>query len=386
MSSSVSGTVADGFEEVRAEFATVVAEEPGGAGAQLAAYLDGRRVVDLWAGDAITGDSLTGVFSTTKGALHLVVALLAQERELDLDRAVAGYWPRFASDGKGELTVRELLTHRSGLIGVDGGFTTAELADDRQIADRLAGQRPFWQPGTAYGYHAYVIGALVGEVVRRGTGLSIQELYEQRVRAPLGLDLYLGMPKALESRYIDVQPMRLTTQQQAERAANAPSPSSLTGIAFNLQATPPTDLVQFANTRAVRAAGQSSAGGVGSARGVAAMYAAAISGLDGGRALLEPGTLAQFGKLHTLGTDLVTSERDHFALGFEATGVRYRFLGRDAFGHAGATGSQSFADPQSGVAYSYVRRRFIFGGGGGSPENERLAAAVLRAARARSQA
>ena len=143
----VQGTVAPGFEEVRDAFAAFVAEDPADPGAQLSAYVKGLEVVDLWAGDGMRGDSLTGTLSAIKGATHLVVALLVQDGALDLDRRVAEYWPEFAAEGKGELTLRELLAHRSGVIGVDGGFTLDELADDRAIAARLASQRPYWTPG-----------------------------------------------------------------------------------------------------------------------------------------------------------------------------------------------------------------------------------------------
>ncbi|MFB7664253.1 serine hydrolase domain-containing protein [Kitasatospora sp. NPDC056138] len=380
----VQGTVAAGFEEVREEFAAVLAAEPHQPGAQLAAYLHGRQVVDLWAEDGITtGDALTGVFSVTKGAAHLVVALLVQDGVLDLDREVAAYWPEFAAEGKGRVTLRELISHRAGLIGVDGGFTPEELADDRLIAERLAARKPYWEPGTAYGYHGLVIGALTGEVVRRATGRSVQELFEERIRAPYGLDLHLGLPEELEPRYLEVQPAQPAPAELAEFLANAPGPDSLTAVAFNLNATPPTDLTAFANTRSVRALGQASAGGVGNARGAARMYAAVISGLDGRGPLLTPATIAEFTRLHTPGPDLVVNAQDHFGLGFERQSVPYPFLGPDAFGHAGATGSQSFADPRSGVAYGYIRRRFAFPPAGGSAENVRLAAAVLRAATAR---
>ncbi|MEU8136387.1 serine hydrolase domain-containing protein [Streptodolium elevatio] len=377
----VHGHVADGFEEVRTEFEAFVAAEYNEPGSQLAAYVGDRLVVDLWAGEGMRGDSLHPVFSITKGAAFTVVAMLVQDGVLDLNRTVASYWPEFAAEGKGELTVRELLAHRSGVIGVDGGFSTDELADDRIVAARLAGQKPFWEPGKGYGYHAYVIGGLTGEVVRRATGQSVQEIWEERVRAPYGLDFYIGLPEDQEARVQDVRPMAPPPEVAAQLAANPPARDSHLAVAFNLHATPPTDLATFANTRSVRALGPTSAGGVGNARGLARFYAAAIGDVDGRAALLRPETIAEFSRLRTPGTDLVTGEEDHFGLGFETSHLRYPFLGGTAFGHSGAAGSQAFADPASGVAYGYTRRRFHFPPSGGAPENDQLAAAVVRAAK-----
>ncbi|WP_229857151.1 serine hydrolase domain-containing protein, partial [Streptomyces anandii] len=207
----IHGTVADGYEPVREEFAAFVAAQRPDYEGQLCAYVHGRPVVDLWAG-ADRG-ALYAAYSSTKGAAYLVVALLVQDGTLELDRKVTYYWPEFAAEGKGSLTLRELLAHRAGVVGTDTGFTAAELADDRVVAERLADQRPFWRPGTAFGYHALVIGALTGEIVRRATGRTIQELHEERVRAPYGLDFFLGLPAAQEPRFRTVQPMVPTPTQ-----------------------------------------------------------------------------------------------------------------------------------------------------------------------------
>ncbi|MFI6876382.1 serine hydrolase domain-containing protein [Streptomyces sp. NPDC050400] len=375
----VRGTVAAGFEGVREEFAAVVAEETAEPGAQLAAYLHGRPVVDLWAGDGIDGSTLLAAFSNSKGAAHLVVALLVQEGVLDLDREVAFYWPEFGTGGKDRLTLRELLAHRSGLIGVDGGFTVTELADDRVVAERLAGQRPFWEPGTAYGYHALVIGALTGEVVRRATGRTLQEVYEERIRAPHGVEFWLGLPEAEEARFQPVRPMAPTPAQQALLAANAAPAGRLLAVAFNRAADPSFDILDYANSRTVRALGPASGGGVANARGLARLYAAALSGVDGTAALLKPETIEEFTRRHWTGIDAVTGEPDHFTLGFETEGVRYPSLGPDAFGHSGAAGSEALADPGSGLTYGYLRRRIAYPGGA-APENHRLITALTRAA------
>jgi CubicO group peptidase (beta-lactamase class C family) len=377
---TVQGTVAEGFEAVREEFATFVATERPDYEGQVCAYVHGRRVVDLWAGEGAGPDLLYGVFSSTKGAAHLVVALLVQDGTLELDRKVTYYWPEFAAEGKGQLTLRELLAHRAGLIGTDTGFSLAELADDRQIAERLADQRPFWRPGTAFGYHALVIGALTGEVVRRATGRTLQEVYEERVRAPHGLDFHLGLPAVHEPRYRPTQPMEPTPKQQALLDALPQGPHTLAAIAFNRHVEVPTDLELLPNDPVVRAKGPASAGGVASARGLAGMYAAALSELDGKAPLLKEDTVAEFGQIHAAGYDLVARGHKSYGLGFQATAdTWYPFLGAGAFGHSGAAGSQGFADPRSGLAYGYTRRRFAFPGGA-APENGRLVRAVHTAA------
>ncbi|MEU4573499.1 serine hydrolase domain-containing protein [Nonomuraea sp. NPDC023979] len=372
----VHGTVADGFEQVRETFARVVAEHD--IPAQLAAYAHGRQVVDLWAGDdEAGGDALTAVYSSTKGAATLVAALLVQEGVLDLDEPVAARWPEFAAAGKGGITLRDVLTHRSGVIGVDGGLSAAELADDAVIAQRLAGQRPYWRPGSAYGYGGFVTFALVNEVIRRATGRSLQQVYEERVRAPYGLDLYLGLPEEQESRFRPIEWWTATPEQEAAFWSNVPGPHSILGIGYGLNSTPPLDQAAFVNTRAVRANGQASAGGVGSARGLAGLYAAAMWGLNGRPPLLKPDTIGAFAQLHSVGADLVRGDQGNYAVGFQAKGLRYGFLSANAFGHDGSAGSESFADPMNGIAFGYTRRRFGFGWS--YPEHDLLAAALHRA-------
>ncbi|MFF0015230.1 serine hydrolase domain-containing protein [Streptomyces sp. NPDC005374] len=380
MTQEIHGTVADGFEVVREEFAAFVAGELPDYEGQLCAHVHGRRVVDLWAGEGAGPDSLYGVFSSTKGAAHLVVALLVQEGTLEPDRKVTYYWPEFGAEGKGQLTLRELLSHRAGVVGLDGGFTAQELTDDRALAERLADQKPFWRPGTAFGYHALVMGALSGEIVRRATGRTLQEVYEERIRAPYGLDFHLGLPASLEPRYRSVQPMAPTAEQQALLDAPTPGPHTLTAIAYNQQVPDPGDLAAYANSRAVRAKGPASAGGVAAARGLAGLYAAAISEMADRPPLLKPDTIAEVGQIHSIGYDLVARAHRSYGLGFQATAdMQYPFLGVGAFGHSGASGSQAFADPRSGLAYGYTRRRMAFPGGA-APENERLVRAVHRAA------
>ncbi|MFD7661861.1 serine hydrolase domain-containing protein [Streptomyces sp. NPDC059788] len=373
------GSVADGFQAVRDEFAAVAAEEGGGFAAQLVAYRHGERVVDLWTGPEITADSLLAAYSASKGAAHLVVALLVQEGVLDLDQRVCHYWPEFGVAGKERITLRELLAHRAGLVGTDAGFTPEEMADDRIVAERLAGQRPYWRPGSAFGYHALVIAALSGEVVRRATGRSVQEHFAERVRDAYGVDFHLGLPDGQDARFLSAQPMTPTPERLAALAAGATGPDSLPGIAYNRNHPRNPELWELPNLRAVRAAGPASFGGVASARGMARMYAAATGPVDGLAPLLRADTAAEFAQVHSVGHDLVTREHKAFGLGFHATSEVYPVLGQGAFGHSGAGGQQSFADPRNGLAYGYTRRRFPFPKGPG-PENGRLIRALYAAA------
>jgi CubicO group peptidase (beta-lactamase class C family) len=377
----VQGTTDPAFASVRTAFESVLAADTTEPGAQLAVYVNRRRTVDLWAGDGISGDTLTGLMSVSKGAAYLVTAGLVEEGVLNLDRPVRHYWPEFTGAGKDTLTVRQLLEHRSGLIGVDGGFIADELADDHRMADRLAPQQPFWEPGTGYGYHALVIGALIGEVIRRATGRSIQQLYEERIRSPYNLDFYLGLPDALESRYAAVRPMVATAEQRAYLESNPVDPRSFLAIAFGFNATPPIDLPALANARRTRELGSASLGGVGNARGVAELYATAIGELGSQKPLLKPATIAEFSRWSTPGADLVTGQQDHFGVGFEIIASRFPSAGKAAFGHCGAAGSLGFADPQARLAYAYVRRRFAFPGGA-AEENGPLIEAVMAAANA----
>jgi CubicO group peptidase (beta-lactamase class C family) len=356
----VQGTVAAGFEPVREEFAAILAAEGADLDAQVAAYHHGELVVDLWTGAEATRDSLLGIYSASKGVAHLVVALLVQDGALDLDQRVSHYWPEFGAEGKRDVLLRELLSHQAGLVGTDAGFSMQELADDQLVAERLGAQRPFWRPGTASGYHALVMAALSGEVVRRATGQTVQILFGTLLRDRYKLDLHFGLPASEEHRFLPAQPMTATPERLRELAAAATAPDSLSGIAFNRHHPGNREVWELPNLPVIRSAGPASFGGIGSARALARLYSAAISPTDGAAPLLSPATAAAFGQVQRAGWDLVLRQHKAWAAGFHPSSELYPSLGAGAFGHSGAGGQQALADPRHELSYAFLRRRFLY--------------------------
>lgn len=146
----------------------------GEIGAACCIYRDGEKVVDLWGGirDRATGepwekDTLTLVYSSTKGMAGLVMALAHSRGWLDYDALVAHYWPEFAQNGKERVTVRHLLAHQAGLFGFDEPVDRSVVADLDRLARIMARQRPEWEPGTRQAYHAISLGFYEGELIRR---------------------------------------------------------------------------------------------------------------------------------------------------------------------------------------------------------------------------
>lgn len=350
----IRGSVSPGFERVEALLGELVAADPEYS-AQLAVFRRGEPVVDITVGDAIASDAVTGVFSVSKGVSALTFSMLIRQGLVDLDRTVAHYWPEFAAEGKEGITVRQLLSHQAGLIGVQGGFTPDEFIDSAAAAERIATTAPLWRPGSAFGYHGITIGVFLEELTRRIAGTTLQELYEESVRAPRGIDFYLGLPETEDHRYL---PLRSGPELPSE-----PGPVELPPMApdgymahmFNAIGRPlvPVHKDPFTpNLRRMRAAGQAAIGGVGSARGIAAVYAA---GLDcATESLLDAPTRSAVTQEHVSGVDRVLGVEAAFAIGFMKPTRRVDFGSYLAFGHDGAGGALGFADPLYDLAFGYL--------------------------------
>jgi CubicO group peptidase (beta-lactamase class C family) len=363
MNSSVEGSTAPGFEPVAEEFGRLLAQERDARG-QFCAYLRGQRVVDLWGGEDVAPDDIQGVYSSTKGVSGVCIALLVQRGALDLDAPVSRYWPEFAGGGKGDVTVRVALSHQAGIPGVEPQLTLEEMIDHDVVAARLAAQVPHWRPGKAHGYHGLTIGTIMDELVRRVAGISIAEFFRKEIGDPRGVDFYIRTPEDVDPRVrmvLPASPTQEQEEQQKQAGGPPPLPDSLTGMTFN--AARPAGPELLPNIRAVRASGQAAAAGVGSARGLARLYAMCIGEVDGFPRLLTDATIAQVTQIQTVGEDLVLRVTTRYGIVFQKADGRNTYGSHQAFGHDGAGGSIGIADLWHGISYAWIPRRMSFPGG-----------------------
>jgi CubicO group peptidase (beta-lactamase class C family) len=371
---TLEGEAEPGFGKVADAFRRCFTDH-GDIGAAVAVYRNGAPVVDLWAGDADatgrrpwTRDTVVMTFSTTKGVTAVCANLLIQRGLLDPDAPVARYWPEFAANGKQDITVAMVLSHRAGLAAVDGDVSPGDVLGWRGVVDAIAAQAPLWEPDSAHGYHARTYGWITGEIVRRITGQSIGQFFARELAAPLGLRYWVGLPEAIEPDCADLVPAGgasfLSLLDPATLLARVMSgPSTLFAGGYD----------ESWNRREMRAAEMPSSNGIGDARSLARLYAACIGDVDGIR-VLEDDTVGRATVLRSSGPDLVVGQDLCFGLGFIA-GPTLLGLGRPrVFGHSGAGGSTALADPDTGLSVAYVMNRLRFDD---DPRAASLAAAAL---------
>lgn len=360
----VHGTVEAGFEPVQEAFAANF-ERHGEVGATCCVHLHGKRVVDLWGGvkapggpDPYKGGTLQVVASTTKGVVAIAAHLLAQQGRLDFDAPVTDYWPEFGAEGKANIPVRWLFSHRAGLSAVDRPLTLEEVYAWEPVIRALEAQKPLWEPGTAHGYHVGTYGWLAGEVIRRVTGQSVGSFVAERIARPLGLDFWIGLPGEFEPRVAPLVPSPPPSGPPDVFTARLLDPTSLLHRAF----VNPMLLPGTFNEPAFHAAEIPAANGIGTARALSRLYAACIGKVDGVR-LLEPDTLERAMRLQSAGEDLVLGYETRYATGFQLSFPFRPMAGEGSFGHYGMGGSVAFAHPGMGISFAYVMNQMQPSGG-----------------------
>jgi CubicO group peptidase (beta-lactamase class C family) len=343
-------------------FAAMFPHRRFGGGA-MSVYLDGEPVVDVWTGWADRAgrqrwDADTGamVFSATKGVASTVIHRLADRGLIDYDAPVAEYWRDFGQNGKADITVREMMSHRAGLatLNVRAG---AEVLDHVRMEQQIAAA-----PHTAMrgkpAYHALTYGWLLSGLARAVTGAGMRELFRAEIAAPLGTDgLHLGRPPA----------------GAATRAAQIIGPQKIPGLpgidrlAPRIAAHPASAIfgaMYFPSmTRVIRGdtpmldAEIPSANAVATARGLARMYAALCNGgVVGGRRLLSAEAARRLRGRRDLTPDRSLGLPMSFHLGYHGSPVPGVLPG---YGHVGLGGSHGWAMPDAGIAIGFVHNRLL---------------------------
>ena len=379
------GTVDSGFERVADAFLRNFSEH-GDIGAACCIHVGGEPVVDVWAGDADreaarpwARDTIVIVFSSTKGVTAVVANQLIERGLLDPEAPVARYWPEFAAEGKERIPVEWVLSHRAGLAAIDApDLTLDDIAAWDPVIDAIAAQAPSWEPGSAHGYHVRTYGWIVGELIRRVTGLMPGEYVAAEIAGPLGLDLLLGVPEAEDGRVARLYPA-VYDDPELERVATEflSDQSTLFGRAMS----GPSQLFAYDdrwNSRVLRSAQMPSSNGHGDARSLSRMYAACIGEIDGVR-LLAPETVERATVPRSTGKDVVIGQPLHFGLGFSLPPTLGVDPGPRSFGHSGAGGSLAFADPDRGLAFAYVMNQMQFSVTEPDPRSQGLVAATYAA-------
>lgn len=354
MTLDISGTCDPAFEPVRDAFASLFERRPGGGppdvGSAVALMVEGRMVVDVWAGFSDCArttpwarDTITTVASTSKGIAALCAAMLVDRGKLDYDERVATYWPEFAKNGKESITVRQVLSHQAGLAMV-GGFDSYLFEDWEAVIHALEDAAPDWEPGTAHGYHTLTFGHLAGEIVRRADGRDIGTFLREEVNGPLGVELLMGVTPD-EDRRCAERCLVLAPEQP-------PDDPMVVGLG---------DMISAFNRPSWRAAQVPAAGMHTDARSLARVYGAlALGGSLDGVMLLSIDTLDAATTTQVKGLDLtrmfaIPDCISEYGLGWMLAGdAEAPLKARGDFGHGGMFGSWGWASRELGLGFGYV--------------------------------
>ncbi|MDO3645570.1 serine hydrolase domain-containing protein [Nocardia mangyaensis] len=308
------GFCSDEFAVVRQVFDEQLVSDAE-LGAALCVTVDGEPVLDLWGGHADPeratpwgADTLVNVFSVTKTMTALCALLLVEAGELDVDERVAHYWPEFAAAGKGEIEVRQLLAHTSGVSGWNRPVELTDIYDTETAAARLAAQAPWWEPGTASGYHALNYGHLIGELVRRITGRTLGRFFADELAGPLGADFHIGTGPEHAARIATLIPPEMPEFDLSTLDQDSVLIKTLT--------SPLLDIVETASA-GWREAENGAVNGHGNARSVARVQSLiACGGELSGRRFLSPATIDLIFREQADGIDLALLTPLRFGIGY----------------------------------------------------------------------
>jgi CubicO group peptidase (beta-lactamase class C family) len=270
--------------------------------------------------------------------------VLADRGEIDFYEPVKTYWPEFAQNGKDKIEVRHFMSHSAGLSGTDEVLKGEDLYDWERVVGALAAQAPWWEPGTASGYHAITQGYLIGEVVRRVTGVSCGTFFRQQIAEPLQADFHIGTPPEHFHRIGELIPPK----------ADLAGQGGGDGIAARTFRSPAVS-ARASATEGWRTAEIPAANGHGNARSVARVQTVVANGGSafGRQIMSEAGCRAVFDE-QTDGNDLVLQVPMRFGMGYGLTPKQSK---RELCYWGGWGGSSVVIDPTSHLCIAYVMNR-----------------------------
>ena len=367
----INGNVEPGFEKVKEAFAGnfIKLQEIGAA---CSVFHQGKKVVDLWGGyadqktrEVWQEDTAVLVFSVTKGLASMAIALAHSRGWLEYDEKISRYWPEFATQGKGEITLRQLLSHQAGLPYLDKPVSLDTINAPDQLGELIARQRPLWEPGKYHGYHAYSLGWIESELLRRADPdrRTLGVFFDAEIAKPLALEFQIGLK---DKRQLGkVARMHMPNFFRGFLSVDPRMRKFLTAILNPWTPTSRTFMQSMSradvNDPAFLMAENPGFGGVGTARAIASAYDVFCRG---GRELgLTPATFKAISEPSSLPRegdfDQVLKMPMRYSLGYMKPHGKIRFGSSDrAFGAPGAGGAFAFADPDKEVAFAYVSNRF----------------------------
>jgi CubicO group peptidase (beta-lactamase class C family) len=351
-------------DKVRAVLESLVAEGPE-IGLQVAAYLDGKLVIDAWAGKAdpaarkaVDGDTLFMLSSTTKGVTATCLHLCVEKHAIDYDLPIVKVWPEFGAHGKQNATLRHALTHQTGVPQTPVGYTPEWLPDWDRMCRGIADLTPMFPIGQRTAYHSLNFGYINGEILRRVDGRSISQFLQEEICKPLGINgAYLGVPNSELHRVAVLTDGPPAPADYDARMVGEPAGSHV---------------AEAFNKRPVVQASIPGSGGVFSARGLARHYAmlANWGELDGVRVLPEARIRAGI-ELQSYEWDEIYWIRARRALGYRRGRDTGPLASPEAFGHVGGGGSFGYADPARRLGIGFAKNYFAYATGnavnGGRP-------------------
>jgi CubicO group peptidase (beta-lactamase class C family) len=350
----IHGTCHDDFVPVREAFEKNFSER-GDLGASVAVSYQGEVVVDLWGGhrdreatQPWEEDTIVNVYSSTKTMAALCLLVLADRGEVDLYEKVANYWPEFAQNGKDTVEVRHFLSHSAGLAGMDDAMTAEDAYDWDKMIAALERQAPWWEPGTASGYHALTQGYLIGEVVRRVTGQSLGAFFRAEIAGPLDADFHIGTPRDAFARIAELDPPASAPASEADADSIAARTFRSPAISAHAAATDGWRLAEIP-----------AANGHGNARSIVRVQTAVanLGSAFGVNLLSEAGARRVFDE-QTNGRDLVLGVPIRFGMGYGLTSDVMPMGPNEHIAYWGGWGCSSVVvDQDARLCVSYVMNR-----------------------------